>query len=75
MDLGFNEVKLDLSYEPPPPNKPDPVANLLDMPHLNLEINDSDDPLIAQKNEIPDIEIEELGLELEPPDEPKNDKT
>ncbi|MZH04649.1 MAG: hypothetical protein F3743_04520 [Nitrospinae bacterium] len=75
LDLGDNETKLDLSYEPPSPSEPDPAVNLSDVPDLNLEIDDSEGPLITQNNEIPDLEIEDLGLELESPDEPENDKT
>lgn len=75
LDLGDNETKLDLSYEPPSPSEPDPAVNLSDVPDLNLQIDDSEGPLITQNNEIPDLEIEDLGLELESPDEPENDKT
>ena len=76
LDLGDSEIKLDLGYEPPPINEPDPatLAAQLDELDLNLEIDDSDGPLTIQNNEIPDIEIEDLGLELESPDDPDKDK-
>ncbi|MBC8283068.1 MAG: hypothetical protein H8E32_04585 [Nitrospinae bacterium] len=76
LDLGDSEIKLDLGYEPPPSNDPDPAALAahLDELDLNLEIDDSDGPLNTQNKEIPDIEIEDLGLELESPDEPDKDK-
>ena len=65
-----------MGYEPPPINEPDPatLAAQLDELDLNLEIDDSDGPLTIQNNEIPDIEIEDLGLELESPDDPDKDK-
>jgi hypothetical protein len=39
-----------------------------------LEIDDSDDPLTIQSQDIPDLEIEDLGLELESSDDPEPDK-
>ncbi len=76
LDLGDGNSKLDLSYEPPPTNAPDPaaLAAQLDELDLNLEIDDSDGPLTTQNKEIPDIEIEDLGLELESPDDLDKDK-
>ena len=71
LDLGDNKGKLDLSYGPTPPNESDPAANVTD---LNLKIDDSEGPLTTQTNEIPDIEIKDLGLELESPDESEKDK-
>jgi hypothetical protein len=72
LDLGENEIALDLddssSVVPPP------VAAPLDEMELNLEIDDSDGPLTTQTQDIPDIEIEDLGLELESSDDPEPDK-
>jgi len=70
LDLGENEIALDLddstaTLEPTPP-----AAAPLDDIELNLEIDDSDGPLTIQSPDIPDIEIEDLGLELESPDDP-----
>ena len=74
LDLGENEVKLDLSCEPIPPNEPDPASSLSDLPNLDLEIDNSDGPFITKSNEIAEIEKEELDLELESSDESENDK-
>jgi len=77
LDLGDSEIKLDLGYEPPPTNEPDPatLAAQLDSLDLNLTIDDSEGPLDTQSNETPEIEIEDLGLELESPDDPEKDKS
>lgn len=76
LDLGDNEIKLDLGYEPPPSNDPDPseLASQLEEIDLNLEIDDSEVPLSTSNNEVPEIEIEDLGLELESPDDSEEEK-
>tara|TARA_Y100001936_G_C15892187_1_gene568604 strand:+ start:50 stop:838 length:789 start_codon:yes stop_codon:yes gene_type:complete len=75
LDLGENEDKLDLSYEPIPPNEADPASSLSDLPNLNLEIDNSDRSFITKSNEIAGMEIKDLGLELESSDEPEKDKS
>jgi len=73
LDLGENEIALDLNDA----ISPDPaplVAAPLDEIELRLEIDDSDGPMNIQSQDIPDIEIEDLGLELESSDDPKPDK-
>ena len=42
---------------------------------LNLKIDDSAGPLTILNNKIPNIEIEDLSLELEIPDDPDKDKS
>ena len=74
LDLG-NEAKLDLSYEPIPLNEPDPASSLSELPNLNLEIDNSDRSFTTTNNEIAEIEIEDLGLELDSSDEPEKDKS
>jgi hypothetical protein len=71
LDLGENEIALDLNdaISPAPP-----VAAPLDEIELSLEIDDSDGPLTTQSQDIPEIEIEDLGLELESSDDPEPDK-
>ena len=73
LDLGENEIALDLGDSSPVPSAP-PIAAPLDEIELNLEIDDSDGPLTIQTQDIPDIEIEDLGLELESSDDPEPDK-
>jgi hypothetical protein len=73
LDLGENEIALDLDDSPSIPPSP-PVAAPLDEIELSLEIDDSDGPLTIQTQDIPDIEIEDLGLELESSDDPELDK-
>jgi hypothetical protein len=73
LDLGQNEIALDLDDSPSIPPVP-PVAAPLDEIELSLEIDDSDGPLTTQRQDIPDIEIEDLGLELESSDDPEPDK-
>jgi hypothetical protein len=74
LDLGENEIALDLDNSSSVPSTP-PVAAPLDEIELNLEIDDSDGPLTIQTQDIPDIEIEDLGLELESSDDPESDKS
>jgi hypothetical protein len=73
LDLGENEIALDLDDSPSIPPAP-PVAAPLDEIELSLEIDDSDGPLTIQTQDIPDIEIEDLGLELESSDDLEPDK-
>ena len=70
LDLGENEIALDLDGSTATPEPTPPAAAPLDDIELNLEIDDSDGPLTIQSPDIPDIEIEDLGLELESPDDP-----
>ena len=70
LDLDDNKIVLGLDD-----NQSSPVATApLDEIELNLEIDDSDGPLTTQTQDIPDIEIEDLGLELESSDDPEPDK-
>jgi hypothetical protein len=73
LDLGENEIALDLDDSPSTPSAP-PAAAPLDEIELNLEIDDSDGPLTIQTQDIPELEIEDLGLELESSDDPEPDK-
>ncbi len=74
LDLGENDLKLDISHEPIPPNEPDQAPSLSDFQSLDLEVDNSDGPFITKSNEIAEIEKEELDLELESSDESENDK-
>ena len=74
LDLGENEIALDLDDNPSITPAPPVAAAPLDEVELSLEIDDSDDPLTIQSQDIPDLEIEDLGLELESSDDPKPDK-
>ena len=56
------------------PVAPPVAAAPLDEIILNLEIDDSDGPLTTQNQDIPDIEIKDLGLELEQSDDTETDK-
>jgi hypothetical protein len=70
LDLDDNKIVLGLDD-----NQSSPVATApLDEIELNLEIDDSDGPLTTQNQDIPDIEIEDLGLELEFSEDPEPDK-
>ena len=73
LDLGENEIALDLDDSSSVPTTP-PVAAPLDEIEFNLEIDDSDGPLTIHTQDIPDIEIEDLGLELESSDDLEPDK-
>lgn len=79
LDLGNTELSLDLGEDlesespSPPTTQPEPQIDELE---IKLEIDDSDGPLVTSSDEIPEIEIEDLGLELEdsedsPPDQEK----
>ena len=74
LDLGENEIALDLDDNPSITPAPPVAAAPLDEVELSLEIDDSDDPLTIQSQDIPDLEIEDLGLELESSDDPAADK-
>jgi hypothetical protein len=71
LDLGNTEIILDLDDDPEPkspkPSSPPAQSNELE---LKLEIDDSNGPLTINDDEIPEVEIEDLGLELEDPDSP-----
>lgn len=73
LDLGNTEIILDLDDEPesPEPSSP-PAPAQSDELEIKLEIDDSDGPLTINDDEIPEIEIEDLGLELEDPDSPSD---
>ena len=75
LDLGENEIKLDLSYEPIQLNEPNSASSSSDLPNLDLEIDNSNGSFITKSNEIAEIEIEDLDLELESSDEPEKDKS
>ena len=75
LDLGESKIKLDLSYEPIPPNEPDLTSSSSGLANLNLEIDNSDEPFITKSNEIAEIEIEDLNLESKSSDEPEKDKS
>jgi hypothetical protein len=74
LDLDDNEIILELEDNQSIPAAPPVAAAPLDEIVLNLEIDDSDGPLTTQNQNIPDIEIKDLGLELEKSDEPELDK-
>ncbi|HIJ49529.1 MAG TPA: hypothetical protein HPP54_00465 [Nitrospinae bacterium] len=73
LDLGGNEIVLDLDDSLSIPLTPH-VAAPLDEIELSLEIDDSDGPMVIQNLDIPDLEIEDLDLELESSDNPEPDK-
>ena len=64
LDLGENEIALDLDDNPSNTPAPPVAAAPLDKVELSLEIDDSDGPLTIQSQDIPDLEIEDLGLKL-----------
>jgi hypothetical protein len=82
LDLGNTELSLDLGEdlesESPSPPTTQPESKIDEL-EIQLEIDDSDGPLVTSSVEIPEIEIEDLGLELEdsedsedsPPDQEK----
>ena len=71
LDLGNTEIILDLDedIEPESP-EPTPPPTQSDELETKLEIDDSDGPLTINDDEIPEVEIEDLGLELEDSDAP-----
>jgi hypothetical protein len=68
LDLGNTEIILDLAKDPEPESpKPSSLPTQSDELELKLEIDDSNGPLTINDNKIPEVEIEDLGLELEDP--------
>jgi hypothetical protein len=65
LDLGEEEVAVDNT----PDASPSPPVEIEEF-DFKLEIDDSDGPLSTTNLEIPEIEIEDLGLELENEDLP-----
>jgi hypothetical protein len=66
LDLGNTEIILDLAKDPEPESpKPSSLPAQSDELELKLEIDDSNGPLTINDDEIPEVEIEDLGLELE----------
>jgi hypothetical protein len=74
LDLDNNKVALGLDDNQSTPVAPSVAAAPFDEIELSLEIDDSDGPLTTQNQNIPDIEIEDLGLELESLEDPEPDK-
>jgi hypothetical protein len=71
LDLGNTEIILDLDEDPEPENsKPSSLPAQSDELELKLEIDDSIGPLTINNDEIAEVEIEDLGLELEDPGSP-----
>ena len=71
LDLGNTEIILDLAKDPEPKSlKPSSLPAQSDELELKLEIDDSNGPLTINDDEIPEVEIEDLGLELEDPLQP-----
>ncbi len=73
LDLGDGEISLDLDedLEPTSPaEEPAPPSAQNDELEIKLEIDDSEGPLTTKSDETPEIEIEDLGLELEGSDSP-----
>ena len=64
LDLGEDEISLELDEDPEPESPPTPPVQIDEL-DLNLEIDDSEGPLSTANTETPEIEIEDLGLELE----------
>ena len=75
LDLGDTEIVLDLDEEPEPesPDPSPPAPAQSDELEIKLEIDDSDGPLTINDDTIPEVEIEDLGLELEESDDPPPD--
>ena len=75
LDLGDTEISLDLDegFEPESPaEEPSPPPVQIDELEIKLEIDDSEGPLIISNDETPEIEIDDLGLELEDSSDPEN---
>jgi hypothetical protein len=71
LDLGNTEIIFDLDVDPEPENpKPSSLPAQSDELELKLEIDDSNGPLTINDDKVPEVEIEDLGLELEDPDSP-----
>lgn len=76
LDLGNTEIILNLAKDPEPESlKPSSPPAQSDELELKLEIDDSNGPITINDDEIPEVEIEDLGLELEdslsPPPDPE----
>jgi hypothetical protein len=69
LDLGEDEISLELDEDPEPESPPTPPVQIDEL-DLNLKIDDSEGPLSTANTETPEIEIEDLGLELEDSDSP-----
>jgi hypothetical protein len=68
LDLGNTEIILDLAKDPEPKSlKPSSLPAQSEELELKLEIDDSNGPLTINDDKIPEVEIEDLGLELEDP--------
>jgi hypothetical protein len=68
LDLGNTEILLDLAKDSEPESpKPSSLPAQSDELELKLKIDDSNGPLTINDNEISEVEIEDLGLELEDP--------
>jgi hypothetical protein len=69
LDLGNTEIILDLDEDPKPESlnlsSPPDQSDALE---IKLGIDHSNGPLTINDDEIPEVEIEDLGLELEDPD-------
>jgi hypothetical protein len=75
LDLDDNEeIVLGLDDNQSTPVAPPVAAAPLDEIELSLEIDDSDGPITIQNQDIPNIEIKDLGLELEQSDDLEPDK-
>ena len=73
LDLGNTEIISDLDEDLKPESpEPSPAPAQSDELEIKLEIDDSDGPLTINDDEIPEVEIEDLGLELEDPDSPSD---
>lgn len=73
LDLGNTEIILDLDEDLEPVSlDPSPPPAESDEFEIKLEIDDSDGPLTISDDEIPEVEIEDLGLELEDSDSPSD---
>ena len=71
LDLGNTEIILDLAKDPEPESpKPSSLPTQSYELELKLEIDDSNGPLTINDDKIPEVEIEDLGLELEDPLQP-----
>jgi len=73
LDLGDGEISLDLDEDlkpASPAEEPAPPSAQIDELEIKLEIDDSEGPLTTKSDETPEIEIEDLGLELEGSDSP-----
>ena len=70
LDLGEDEIALEIDEDPELESPPPPPPAQIDELELNLEIDDSEGPLATTNTETPELEIEDLGLELEGSDSP-----